>query len=114
MEIIVTGPPPGAPSPLPEHVELLNEVIAILGSADLLTKEAIPVVKEALAPLDDLITRLDHFDGHAYPGGFQRGLQEARFNLVAGELSTTLTMLRNSSAVPVATSAPSTGTVPAA
>ena len=41
MEIIVTGPPPGAPSPLPEHVELLNEVIAILGSADLLTKEAI-------------------------------------------------------------------------
>lgn len=94
----MTGPPPGAPGPHPEHLDLLNEAIALLESTDLLTKDAIPVVKEALIPLDDLIIRLDNFDGYAYPGGFQGRLRNARLTLVGGEPGASLESLRSARA----------------
>lgn len=91
-------PPLGAPTPLPEHLALLDQAIRILESVDLLTKDSIPVVKEALSPLDELITILDNFDGHAYPGGFQGQLQQARFQLVTAEATTGLALLRDARA----------------
>lgn len=62
-------------------VSILNEAIAILSSVDLLTKDSIPAIGEALERLDDLHARLGDYHSRLFPPGARRRLEAIRTGL---------------------------------
>ena len=59
----------------------LNEAVAILSSEDLLTKDSIPVIREALEKVDDLCERLGHYHSLLFPPDALRRLKGIRTGL---------------------------------
>ena len=62
----------------------LNEAVAILSSVDLLTKDSIPVIREALEKVDDLHARLGKYDSRLFPQDARRRLEVIRGGLRIG------------------------------
>ncbi len=59
----------------------LNEAVAILSSEDLLTKDSIPVIREALEKVDDLHARLGNYHSRLFPQDARRRLEVIRTGL---------------------------------
>ena len=63
----------------------LNEAVAILSSVDLLTKDSIPVIREALENVDDLHARLGNYHSLMFPPEARRRLGVIRGGLRIGD-----------------------------
>ena len=63
----------------------LNEAVAILSSEDLLTKDSIPVIREALEKVDDLHARLGNYHSRLFPQDARRRLEVIRGGLRIGD-----------------------------
>ncbi len=66
-------------------VSILDEALDILGSGDLLTKDSIPMIREALERLDDLHARLGNYDSRLFPRDARRRLEVIRGGLRLGD-----------------------------
>ena len=66
-------------------VSILDEALGILGSVDLLTKDSIPIIREALERLDDLHARLGNYDSRLFPRDARRRLEVIRGGLRLGD-----------------------------
>ncbi len=66
-------------------VSILDEALDILGSVDLLTKDSIPMIREALERLDDLHARLGNYDSRLFPRDARRRLEVIRGGLRLGD-----------------------------
>ena len=66
-------------------VSILDEALAVLGSVDLLTKDSIPMIREALERLDDLQARLRNHDNPRFPRDARQRLEVIRGGLRLGD-----------------------------
>ena len=62
-------------------VSILDEALDILGSVDLLTKDSLPMIREALERLDDLHARLGNYHSRLFPRDARRRLEVIRGGL---------------------------------
>ena len=64
---------------------IVDEALRILGSVDLLTKDSIPMIREALERLDDLHARLGNYDSRLFLRDARRRLEVIRGGLRLGD-----------------------------